>query len=176
WRWSVESRARLSARQRVRHLRHLQPAELGRFDLGAVASDALGQSREPGWVARVKISVVQSGFVGRDLRFQPLDFARKAIIVALVLVGELPPRLRGGGSAKRCRRGLGALHAAPSTIALCATVPLPVAGRNLGLISLPDPVLIAAGDHIDLARTVEAERDCHRSIEKISIMTDDQYC
>lgn len=87
--------------QLLGHFRHLQPAQFRRFDLGAVACDALGQFRETPGIAGEQVGVVQRLLVGRDRRFEPLDLAGQPVEVALILVGEFdPPRRRGGGRPK----------------------------------------------------------------------------
>ena len=47
--------------------------------------------------------------------------------------------------------------------------------EHANFISFPDPVFIAAGDNVDLARAVEAERDRHRAVEEVAVMADDQH-
>ena len=42
------------------------------------------------------------------------------------------------------------------------------------LVPLPDPILVAAGDDVDLARSVEPERDRHRPVEEVAVVADDQ--
>src|SRR6476620_3429806 len=46
---------------------------------------------------------------------------------------------------------------------------------SMRFITLTDPVLVAAGDEVDLARSIEAERDRHRAVEEVAIVTDDQH-
>ena len=43
------------------------------------------------------------------------------------------------------------------------------------LIPLPHPILVAAGDDVDLARAVEPERDRHRAVEEVAVVADDQH-
>ena len=44
-----------------------------------------------------------------------------------------------------------------------------------GLLPFGLPVLVTACNHIDIPGPVETERDGHRAVEEIAVMTDDQY-
>jgi hypothetical protein len=58
----------------------------GRVLLRAVAGHAVGQLGEPLRVAGEQVGVVECRLVGRDRGFEPLDFRRQPVKVALVLV------------------------------------------------------------------------------------------
>src|SRR5207248_2416887 len=90
--------------ERLCQFSNLEPANFRRFNLGAIARDALGELGEAIVIAGVEVGIGQRRFVRRNLGLQALDFAREPIIVALILVGELVPRRRpGSGSAiTRC--------------------------------------------------------------------------
>src|SRR4051812_12565897 len=90
-----------------------------------------------------------------------MDAIGQEVVVALVLVAELGSRLRWRGLAR-----------SPST-ALRA-VPLPCKCRGGFGAPFPLPILVAAGDDIDLAGAVEAERDGHRPVEEIAVVADDE--
>ena len=67
---------------------------LGGVFFGAVARDALGELRKVVRVSGEEIGVVEHLLVGRDRRFEPLDFRRQPVEVTLVLVGEFALRSR----------------------------------------------------------------------------------
>ena len=74
------------AREALRQFRHLEPAQLGGFDVAAVASDALGELGEVPRVAGEEVGIVQCPLVGGDRNFQPLDLAGQAVKVTLILI------------------------------------------------------------------------------------------
>jgi len=43
------------------------------------------------------------------------------------------------------------------------------------LVALSNPILVAAGDDVHLAGSIETKRDRHRSIEKVAIVANDQH-
>ena len=104
---------------------------------------------------------MERGFVGGDLALQPLDLARQPVEVALVLVGEFSFPGAGGG-------------ARFSAVALRAPGLRPSPGNGAARLALR-PILVAAGDDVDLARAVEAERDGHRLVEEVAVVADDQH-
>src|SRR6185437_8390723 len=132
-----------------------QPAILCRFDLGAVAGDTLGQLGKAAWIAGVEVGVGKRSFVGGDFGHKTIDLTRQAIVIALVLVRELVPRRRPGSSFpflwRLARLGPGLRRG------------------TMRLVSLPHPILVAAGDNIDPARAVEPERDRHGPVEKVAV-------
>ena len=50
----------------IRHLRHLQPSEFSRFDIGAMAGNAFGQLGEALWVAGEQVGIVERLLIGGD--------------------------------------------------------------------------------------------------------------
>ena len=93
---------------------------------------------------------------------------RQPVEVALVLVAELPVPRRRPGSRRRAVLGCSALRSALGP-------GLRRGRRRMLAVPLPHPILIAAGDHIDLARPVEPERHRHRPVEEVAVVADDQH-
>ena len=60
-----------------------------RFFTTDAEAQAIGEAPR---VARKQVGIVQCRFIGGDFAFQPLDFLRQAVEIALVLVGKLPCR------------------------------------------------------------------------------------
>ena len=50
----------------------------------------------------------------------------------------------------------------------------PVCSGAVRFIALSNPILVAAGDDIDLARPIEPERDRHGPVEEVAVVADDQ--
>lgn len=73
--------------QRVRHFGDLEPTQLGRFDVRAMAGDALGELGKAIGIAGIKVGIVERGLIGGNGGFKTFDLGRKAIVIALVLVG-----------------------------------------------------------------------------------------
>ena len=60
----------LSASERLGHFGDFEPAQFGRFDLGAVARDPFGELGEADGIARIEVGVRERPFVGGDRSFQ----------------------------------------------------------------------------------------------------------
>ena len=125
--WSTRNRGYALAGQFLGHGRDLEPAVLGFVLFRAQPRNLVRNGVEAIRIARIKIGVVKHLLGLRDLQLDALDLRGQAIEITLILVGELPIRLRRvrsravpASSAKAASRA--ARMAAASAAARCATM------------------------------------------------------